>query len=518
MLYNKEKGEARKKLGRFFTSITDRFSMDVTDLIRAVDKNDTETVLRAMNAGMNPDIPDGINRRALPMAIDNLNVDMIAALLAGGANPNLPGMDGETALYKAVTWQDATIVKMLLKMGADPNLAISTGISPLQAAQQIGNVAIQNLLVPSPDATPKKEAPIAKAPKPIALPKEEIITSTPKVIKKEQPKPIPKKHRIPSAKTQQQEEEVAKSIELAEATVARTKELEQKIKEATKKKAPKKDLPTEKPIIEKTAAPTASKKTAPAKKANPAKKKTPAKGVTQLIPYLKEAKGMTGALVMAIQKEDQKAVDILLETIKKEDLEKVDAATGLTPLLSALENKNAKATGSLVDKGADVLTIVPSKQHSPLSLAVSMDSHNLVKFMIEKSDAAAVKKALNHKDTFLSSQFLAYNQAKLLNLLLEAGADPNFGGTEGTSPLLKGIEKGSIGLLPLYAKHQLDMNQIIEGKSLLEWAIKHNRIDWVNGLLAEGADSTITNKNNQTALEYAQSFGGARKEMEDLLR
>ena len=523
MLYKKDKGEARKKLGRFFSSITDRFSMDITDLIRAVDKNDTETVLRAMNAGMDPNERDGINRLALPMAIDNLNVDMIAMLLAGGANPNLPGMDGETSLYKAVTWQDEPIVKMLLKMGADPNLATAAGISPMQAAQKIGNEAILNLLVKPSEATNTTETPATKISTPLELPKEESSTSTPKVIRKEEPKPIPKKHRIPSSTTQQQEKEVAKSIELAEQTMARTKELEEKIKVATSKKttkkaATKKETPTKQPAAKEEIVKETSKQVPATKKTTTTKKKAPAKGVTQLVPYLKEAEGMAGALVMAIQKEDEKAVDILLETIKQKDFDKVDTATGLTPLLAALEKKNAKATGALIDKGADVLTVVATKQHSPLSLAVSMGSDKLVKFMIERSDAEKVKAALNNKDTFLSAQFLAYNQPKLLNVLLTAGADPNFGGTEGTSPLLKGLEKGSIGLLPLYAKHQLDMNQIVEGKSLLEWAIKYNRMEWVNGLLAEGADPTIKNKNNQTALEYAVSFGGARKEMEALLQ
>ena len=535
MLYNKDKGSTRKKLGRFFSSMSDRFSMDITDLIRAVDKNDTETVIRAMNAGFNPDEQDGISRRALPMAIDNLNEVMIQALLQAGANPDLPGMDGETALYKAVTWGHEPIVKMLLDAGANPALAIAAGTTPMQEAKRRGNKSMLQLLTNPKASKPKSEKSVQPA-------QEGTAKESPSPSIEELVPPVIKKQRKPSAKTQQQQEAVDKNIALGEKTVAEAKKLEAKITAANTKAAQmvqeakakaaklQKELeqriakekqaqatPSKKPKSTKT---TAKPKTeAPAKTAKTAikAKSATSKKASSIIPYIKEAGSMAGALVMAISEDNTAALAALLTQIDKADIDKVDKKTGLNPLMLAIEKKNAKATGALIDKGADILTVNAKKGHSPLSMAVSMESYNLVKFMLEKADSDAVKSALNSTNQLLSPQFLSYNKPKMLDLLLAAGADPNFGGGEGTSPLLKGLEKGSIGLLPLYAKHNLDMNQIVEGKSLLEWAIKYDRIDWANGLLAEGADPSIKNKNNQTALEYAVSFGNDRPAFVELL-
>jgi len=536
MLYNKDKGSTRKKLGRFFSSISDRFSMDITDLIRAVDKNDTETVVRAMNAGFNPDEQDGINRRALPMAIDNLNEVMIQALLRAGANPDLPGMDGETALYKAVTWGHEPIVKMLLDAGANPTLAIAAGTTPLQEAKRRGSQSMLQLLTNPKASKPKPEKSVQVEEQTTRI-ASEVSTDLPPVIKKQ---------RKPSPKTQQQQAAVEKNIALAEKTAAEAKKLEAKVKAANakatkavkeaKEKAAKLQKELEQRIAKEKQAQAAPAKKSEAKKAAPPKtttaktkvptktaattnkkKSTTAKKASAIIPYIKEAGSMAGALCMAITEDNTAALAALLTQIKKADIDKIDEKTGLNPLMLAIEKKNAKATGALIDKGADILTVNAKKGHSPLSMAVSMESYNLVKFMLKKADSEAVKAALNSTDQLLSPQYLSYNKPKMLDLLLAAGADPNFGGREGTSPLLKGLEKGSIGLLPLYAKHDLDMNQLVEGKSLLEWAIKYNRIDWANGLLAEGADTSIKNKNEQTALEYAVSFGDGRTAFVELL-
>jgi len=78
------------KLGKGARSLRDRFTMDVTDLIRAVDKNDKDDVDRALAAGIDPDTADALSRRALTMAVDNNSAEVVALILRAGANPNLP--------------------------------------------------------------------------------------------------------------------------------------------------------------------------------------------------------------------------------------------------------------------------------------------------------------------------------------------------------------------------------------------------------------------------------------------
>jgi len=85
----------------------------------------------------------------------------------------------------------------------------------------------------------------------------------------------------------------------------------------------------------------------------------------------------------------------------------------------------------------------------------------------------------------ISPQFLAYKDPRMFNLLVKGGADPYFGGTQGQSPIVKAIAKGGLGILPVLAKHEIPLDKIVDGKTPLAWAIHHNRIDWVNGLIAE---------------------------------
>ena len=509
MLYNKDKGSTRKKLGRFFSGIADRFSMDTLDLIQAIDKNDTETVRRAMTAGMDPNRTDGIERLALPMAIDNLNEEMIALLLAGGANPNLQGNDGESALYKAVTWAHEPIVKMLLDAGGDPTLPIATGDTPMDFAKHKKNKSMINLLSNPIAATPKPEKKIAP---PVVTTK---VPETPKVIRKEAPKPIPKKRPVSTA-TQKKKERIQQTIELGKTVEAATKKLKENLVDKAKQVTAIRDKATKKKLENATAKIKPTKKTTP--ETSSPKKAKAKKTSTPVIPFIKETGSISGALIKAIQEKEETAINVLVQQIGEKELNKVDTKTGLTPLLAAIEQKHAKATGALIDKGADVFKSSAKKEHSPLSLAVEMKSHKLVQFMLEQQDAEATTKVINDKNQKLSLQYIAFNDPKMLDQLIKAGADINFGGIEGTSPLLKGMEEGSIGLLPLYAKHKIDLNQIVDGKSLLEWAIKYNRVDWVNGLLAEGADKTIVNKNGQTALDYAESFGEGRVAMVELLK
>ena len=202
--------------------------------------------------------------------------------------------------------------------------------------------------------------------------------------------------------------------------------------------------------------------------------------------YDSENKGFANALIAAIQNGDEAGVDFFLEKI--ENLDKVDVEFKTTPLVSAIFYKNTKAVIQLVDKGANVGKVVLEQHHSPITLAVSMGVHKLVKFILDKNPEEDAN-LLNDKNHLLSPAFLAYKDPKMLHLLLTAGADPYFGGKDGTSPIVKAIEKSSVGTLPVLAIHNVDLNRVTEGKTPIEWAMHFNRKDWVNGLLEEGVES-----------------------------
>ena len=421
------------KLGDFIDRSTqnlkDRLRFDVTDLIRAIDKNDPEQVERVLRAGVDPNKRDGLYRLALPIATDNNNAEIIGMLLEAGANPNLRDHEGNTALYKAVYWENETIIELLLEKGADVNQANGQGISPMQEAQRLGRNDMIELL--------------------------EGFKSDEKTKKFEEDK---RKHAALKAKAEEarkrREENAAKEREM---------EAEQKAKAEEKAKLE----------LEKV--------------------------------YGVDANGYLRPLLKAMQSKDTDAVKTFVD--KVDDLNSFDVFYNSTPLMMAIHLANIKLSKFLIEKGADALSFVPKLKHSPFSKAVSSSMYELVECMIEKNQDA-IKDYINNPDELLSPQFLSYKDARMMDLLLGAGADPNFGGKEGPSPVVKAIEKAGIGMLPVFAKHKLDINTIIEGKSLLEWAILHNRTDWVTGLLAEGASPAQKNTNGQNALEYARSIEG----------
>ena len=139
-----------KKTGKFLQQgaqyLSDKMNLEIHDLINAVNKNDEDLVERCMAVGLDPNLQDGINRRALPIAIDNNNTEIIRMLLAGNANPNLPGKDGESAIFKAVSWKNETYVRLLMNAGADIYKKDPNGIAPIEEAKRKGFVDLLNLM------------------------------------------------------------------------------------------------------------------------------------------------------------------------------------------------------------------------------------------------------------------------------------------------------------------------------------------------------------------------------------
>ncbi len=207
------------------------------------------------------------------------------------------------------------------------------------------------------------------------------------------------------------------------------------------------------------------------------------------------------ALLQAIVKKD--TIGVRHFTNQVTDFNEIDAHFHTTPLMMAVDLENVKLAQFFLEKGANP-TIIVNGQHSPLTKAIRMELYKLVKEMLEKTENTA--EVLNEPTLLLSAQFLAYKNARMLNLLLEAGANPHYGGVAGISPIRKAIEKGSIAILPVLSRHKIDLDTPTDGKRPLEWAVEFNRTDWVNGLLNEQALEDFTTTTGTTLLEYAQSL------------
>ena len=208
------------------------------------------------------------------------------------------------------------------------------------------------------------------------------------------------------------------------------------------------------------------------------------------------------ALLQAIVKKDNIGVKYFAAQV--DDLNQVDAHFHTTPLLMAVDLENVKLAQFFMEKGADP-TLLVNGEYSPLTKAIRMELYKLVKEMLTYTDNTA--DILNDPNQLLSPQFLAYKNARMLNLLLEAGANPHYGGGAGISPIRKAIEKAQISVLPVLSRHKVDLDMLTDGKRPLEWAIFFNRTDWVNGLLGERAEDEFTTSTGQTPIELAQSLG-----------
>ncbi len=419
------------KLGDFIDRSTqnlkDRLRFDVTDLIRAIDKNDPEQVERVLRAGVDPNKRDGLYRLALPIATDNNNAEIIGMLLDAGANPNLRDQKGDTALYKAVYWENETIIELLLEKGADVNQPNGEGISPMQEAVRLGRKDMIDLLDGFKDDKKSKKIEADR-----------------------------KKH----AELKAQAEAARKRREA-------NAEKEREMKEEQKAKA-----------------------------------EEAAKNELEKV-YGVDGDGYLRPLLKAMQSKDTDAVKAFVDKVV--DINEFDVFYNTTPLMMSIHIANHKLSKFLIDKGADALSFVPKLKHTPFTKAVSSSMYELVEYMIEKNQET-IKDYINNPDQVLSPQFLSYKDARMMDLLLSAGADPNYGGKDVPSPMIKAIEKASLGILPVLVKNKVDLNEKAGGKTLLEWAILYNRPDWVTGLLAEGADPKVTNEAGQNALEYAESL------------
>ena len=422
-----------EKLGDFLDksrrTIKDRLTLDITDLLRAVDQQDPDEVRRALRAGVNPNDRDGMNQLALTIATDNNIAEIVQLLLDAKADPNLQDPSGDTALYKAVYWENEAIIEMLLEAGADIHLATANGITPFEEAKNNTNNNLEKLLQLYQDETRARQREADKA-------------------KHEEMKAIAAKAREKREMKAQKEKERA----------------EQRKRRAAEKEAKK---------IEK----------------------------------LYEVKGIDylRALLKAMKSKDSDAVKLFIEKI--ENIDGYDVFYNNTPLMLAIEMQSDKLAIFVIQKGADPINFIPKLRHSPLTKAVSLNRYDLVDFILKKYPDN-IAEILNYKEQTLSSQFLAYKDARMMDLLVGAGANPFFGGKDIPSPVVKAIEKASIAILPVLAKHKMDLNQKVEGKTPLAWAIFYNRKDWVNGLLEEDADPRIKNGEDQNALEYAKSLDG----------
>ena len=382
-------------------------------------------------------------------AVGKSSIDDTQRVLEAGVDPDKADIIGRRALTMAVDANSEMIVAMLLKAGADPNLVGKSGDTPLLKAIFWENSTIIGLLL---DAGADPEKPGMNGSNAI-----DAVRST----------------------------GVNALIMLVE-NFDQLKKQEKKSKDKALHQRQK--AQAEKARAQKYINEAKAKEEARAAAQDAAIKRYPEANVDPLL-----------ALIKAIERQDEDAVAMFL--VKTEDVNQFDKTSKTTPLLAAILHKNALATGLLLEKGANPLINFDGAKHTGLSLAIQKKAYGLIAKIFELYPEQTAS-SLNDPNQEISPQFLAYKDPKLFNLLIKGGADPYFGGTEGQSPVIKAIAKGGLGMLPVLVRHNIPLDKVIEEKTPMQWAIFYNRMDWVQGLKAEGVEITAELK------AYTEKLGG----------
>jgi ankyrin repeat protein len=100
--------------------------------------------------------------------------------------------------------------------------------------------------------------------------------------------------------------------------------------------------------------------------------------------------------------------------------------------------------------------------------------------------------------------------AKLVDLLLEAGADPDAQGDEEVTPLYFGIRNPDLEVTKALIAGGATVDRMQGNSTALHYAVAGFRLILIETLVAAGADTHRPDQNGRSALEMAKSAVGSR--------
>lgn len=180
-----------------------------------------------------------------------------------------------------------------------------------------------------------------------------------------------------------------------------------------------------------------------------------------------------------------------LDAVRKAAVEKEKKAKAIIEEKAAAQKVIDLATKYKVKElGAAGALIAAIKAKDNVAIKTFIEEDKVDLNQVNKEGESPLSQAIHH--------------AKLFDALCDAGADPFLSLGNQEAPIVNAIKDGTIGILPVLKSNGEDLTKLASGRSLIEWAVRFNRADWVNGLIAEGVDTLIVNRDGKTLLELAK--------------
>jgi ankyrin repeat protein len=185
---------------------------------------------------------------------------------------------------------------------------------------------------------------------------------------------------------------------------------------------------------------------------------------------------------------------------------------GKTLLICACEMDDIDLAKELLQRGAQI-NLQDGRGCTALFHTVARDNNDLLDVLLKQEAIDVDVQGMNGLTALMYAVFLVH--LRMVNPLIDRGANVNFQTEQQQTPLMMSVysdtedaQSNCIAIINTLLERGADINrQDEDGLTALMHAVTQRRLDIAELLLAHGADKTIKNKENQTAMDLAQQSG-----------
>jgi ankyrin repeat protein len=215
-------------------------------------------------------------------------------------------------------------------------------------------------------------------------------------------------------------------------------------------------------------------------------------------------------LMLAIQKRNSAAANLLLDHPSKLELDKKDQH-GIAAISRAAMGNLMPVLEKLITLGADLNTR-DLDGSTPVFFAVLYKNQSVLELLIQEHAE------LDHRGMFgqtpLTFAIAMGSRQQLFQLLIDGGASLDATNSEGLTPIMLAVDHYEADLVQILINKKTDLNtQDSRGDTPLMKAIYNSDQKMVKLLFENGANPEVRNFSGDTALTYATSMGMGETEI-----